>query len=245
MLLGIDHLVIAVADPDEAIDLLAPRLGVRPSDGGRHGKLGTFNRLLWLGDSFIELIGVFDRARAMTSWIGAPTVRALDTGGGFATWAIASDDLSGDVQALRDAGSSVADPVTGERERPDGNVVRWRLVVPGVLGATEPPFLIEHDPMSAEWTEADRASRATEPGRLRGIELTVPDAVATAARFERVIGLRWRRDHASPTLETTVGPHHIRLIEAPAAHAVRIDVGGGSAPKGSFDLLGCAWTVSA
>ena len=52
VLLGIDHAVIAVDDPD------APRPRWRPTwawpagGGGRHEALGTFNRLVWLGDSF-------------------------------------------------------------------------------------------------------------------------------------------------------------------------------------------------
>ena len=89
--------------------------------------LGTFNRLVWLGDTYIELIGVFDRDLAAASWVGAPTLRALDTGGGLATWAMASDDLDADVARLRAAGSALAEPVSGERRRHDGDIVRWRL----------------------------------------------------------------------------------------------------------------------
>ena len=66
-----------------------------PGGGGRHETLGTFNRLVWLGDTYLELIGVFDRAIAERSWVGAPTVRALDAGGGLATWAVATDDIDG------------------------------------------------------------------------------------------------------------------------------------------------------
>src|SRR6476659_9801823 len=110
MLLGIDHLVIAVADPDAAAAELEAKLGLAPGDGGRHDRLGTFNRLVWLGDSYLELIGVFDRAAAAGSWIGAPTLRALEAGGGLATWAIASDDLAADVTMLRERGSILAEP---------------------------------------------------------------------------------------------------------------------------------------
>src|SRR5512140_1596858 len=113
MLLGIDHLVIAVADPDRAAADLERDLGLEASGGGRHAALGTFNRLVWLGDSYLELIGVFDRALAEGSWIGAPTVRALDAGGGLATWALASDALDRDVADLRSAGADLAEPIPG------------------------------------------------------------------------------------------------------------------------------------
>ena len=91
MLIGIDHLVIAVADPDAAADELSETLGIAAGGGGRHDTLGTYNRLIWLGDTYLELIAVFDRTIAATSWVGAPTLRALEDGGGLATWAIATD----------------------------------------------------------------------------------------------------------------------------------------------------------
>ena len=56
MLVGIDHLVIAVADPDAAADELSETLGIPAGGGGRHDHLGTYNRLIWLGDTYLELI---------------------------------------------------------------------------------------------------------------------------------------------------------------------------------------------
>src|SRR5664279_3423043 len=79
---GIDHLVIAVADPDAAAAEVHDVLGLAPGGGGRHDRLGTFNRLVWLGDTYLELIGVVDPALAATSWIGAPTLRSLAAGTG-------------------------------------------------------------------------------------------------------------------------------------------------------------------
>src|SRR5712691_6011236 len=127
MFLGIDHLVIAVADPDDAAAELERELGLAATGGGRHDALGTFNRLVWLGDSFIELIGVFDRALARDSWTGAPTLRALDSGGGFVTWAIATDALERDLEALRATGADLSDRILANRRRDDGALVRWRL----------------------------------------------------------------------------------------------------------------------
>ena len=108
MILGIDHLVIAVADPDGAADEVARALGLVPGGGGRHEQLGTFNRLIWLGDSFLELIGVFDPVLAAASWIGAPAERALEAGGGLATWAVATDDIDGDIARLRSTATDLS-----------------------------------------------------------------------------------------------------------------------------------------
>ena len=54
MLLGIDHLVVAVDDPDVAVEELSTALGVAPGGGGTHPSLGTRNQLIWLGDTFVE-----------------------------------------------------------------------------------------------------------------------------------------------------------------------------------------------
>ena len=123
------------------------RLGLTPGGGGRHEALGTFNRLVWLGDTYIELIGVFDRDLAATSWIGAPTLRALDAGGGLATWAIATDAIDDDVgrasspAARTSPNRSPANGAGPMARSSAGDSPRRRGSTP-----TRPPFLIEHDP---------------------------------------------------------------------------------------------------
>ena len=119
MYLGIDHLVIAVADPDEAVAAFEDGPSdAAPTGGGRHEALGTFNRIVWLGDSFVEFIGVFDAGLAEGSWVGAPALRALEAGGGFATWAIATDDLDGELASLA--------PAVRARRAADGRAVAAR-----------------------------------------------------------------------------------------------------------------------
>ena len=194
MLIGIDHLVIAVPDPDSAAADLAAALGLTPGGGGRHDRLGTYNRLIWLGDTYLELIGVFDAELAGESWVGAadaarPRIRA---GTGLATWAVATDDIEGDLARLRATGSDLGPVQPGERTRPDGRVVTWRLAAAPTLEPAGPPFLIEHDPTSAEWTAADRAARAAEPARLTALEIGVTDVAATTFRFLKTVGLRFR-----------------------------------------------------
>ena len=61
MLLGIDHLVVAVESVEAAAEELDGELGLAFTGGGRHEAWGTYNRLAFLGDTFVELIGVFDR----------------------------------------------------------------------------------------------------------------------------------------------------------------------------------------
>ncbi|HEX5013570.1 MAG TPA: VOC family protein, partial [Candidatus Limnocylindrales bacterium] len=93
MLLGIDHIVLAVEDPDATAAALEAEVGLVAGGGGRHDALGTFNRLVWLGDSYLELIGVFDVAVAARGWLGPAVLATIERGGGLATWAVAVDDL--------------------------------------------------------------------------------------------------------------------------------------------------------
>ncbi|HYN47616.1 MAG TPA: VOC family protein, partial [Candidatus Nanopelagicales bacterium] len=145
MLLGIDHLVIAVADPDAAAASLGAELGLAATGGGRHDT-GTHNRLVFLGDAYLELIGVWDRTLALAHPIGAAVVRALDAGApGLVTFALATDGARREVMALRAAGSPISDMIAGSRLRPDGETVAWQCAFPPHLGPADPPFLIEHE----------------------------------------------------------------------------------------------------
>jgi len=245
MLTGIDHLVIAVEDPDAAVRTLATTFGLPPGGGGRHESQGTFNRLIWFGDTYLELIGVFDRALAAESWIGAPTLRALDAGGGLATWAIATDALEADVARLRAEGSDLATPLAGERVRPDGGIVRWRLAA-GPQLAPAAPFLIEHDARGAEWTPDDRAARAADPGRLTAIELNVDDVAATTMRLLRTLDLRFRPSlRGGGARDADIGRQIARVRprrrDPVPATTIRLAIPG-RAPL-EADLLGCRWLV--
>ena len=253
MFLGIDHLVLAVEDPDGAAADLERRLGLEATGGGRHDALGTFNRLVWLGDSYLELIGVFDQPLAAASWIGAPTLRALDAGGGLATWAIATDALDRDVERLRAMGADHGEPQPGQRRRPDGAVVGWRLAASPRLGPADPPFLIEHDVTSAEWKPADRAARAEQRHplggavRLETVELPVDDPNVTIQRLARAVGLRFRPSLAgSGARDASVGGQTVRLrprrTGSPFAASIHLAVAAAVDPR-TTELLGCRWVV--
>src|SRR5512140_1116319 len=227
MLLGIDHLVIAVPDPDAAAADIEAALGLAATGGGRHEKAGTFNRRIFLGDTYLELIGVWDRARATANAIGAAALAALDAGApGLVTWAIATDDARRAVTVLRGAGSTIGDALSGERIRPDGGAVRWYAASAAPLGVDRPPFLIEHEPGGPEWSDEARRARAAfvHPfgGRARivGLELAVANPADVARTFARTIGVAFSpAAGAGPgDLEALVGDHSIRLVTlAPGA----------------------------
>jgi len=251
MLLGIDHVVIAVADPNAGAAQLERELGLASTGGGRHDALGTFNRLIWLGDSYLELVGVFDRAIAESSWLGAPTQRTLDVGGGLATWAIATNALDDDVAALVVAGSDLGEPITGERRRADGDLVRWRIAMPPRLGPDEPPFLIEHSPTSAEWTPTDRAIRSGQrhpiggPVRLEALELPVDAIAGTILRLLRSTGLRFRPSlSGGGSRDANVGGQIVRIRPRRGeSGSVVVRLTAPIPEPRTAELLGCRWVV--
>jgi hypothetical protein len=248
MLLGVDHLVIAVPDPDAAASALEEALGLAATGGGRH-ESGTWNRLVFLGDTYLELIGVWDAGRAAAHPIGAAALATLQgAGAGLATLALATDGIASDTDALRAAGSAMSPPVHGSRLRADGERVAWQTAAGPRLGPDLPPFLIEHELTGSEWGEAARADRACfeHPfggiARLIGVEIPVPDPTATAAAWLTTLGVRFApTSDAEGSRGAQLGDHHIRLVSAgetlptpPAVVAIL-----GSASLGAVvDLLG-------
>src|SRR5262245_16040613 len=220
MLTGIDHVIVASADPDADATVLSRQLGLAAGGGGRHDAHGTFNRRFWLGDSYLELMGVFDSALAGESWWGRHMLARLSAGGGYAGMALASDDLAGDVARLRELRSPISDPAAGERVRPDGDVVRWAI---GRLPAPDPElglmFLIEHDTSAAEWRPEDRRARATMehplggPAALVRVELPVADTARATMSLLRDLGLQFRPSLAGAgARDTSIGSQTLRLV---------------------------------
>jgi hypothetical protein len=256
MLLGLDHLVVAVTDPDAAAVELEASVGLACTGGGQHPAWGTFNRLAWLGDTYVELIGLFDRSLAPNGAVSRAVLEALDGGHvGLVAYAVASDDLDADVARLRADGSPLSDVELRSRTRPDGEVVRWRATFPPELGPSEPPFVIEHELVGAEWGDRARAERADlahplgGPARIIALELPVPDVEAAADAYARTVGIRFPEiDPRGAT--NTVGSQVVRLSHgAPLWNPAVVEIeaiGFTPAPSSrEVDALGVRWRIRA
>ena len=213
---AIDHLVIAVADPDAAAQELEAELGLAATGGGEHPGVGTYNRLVFLGDAYLELIGIADEAAA-TRWpVGAAALRALTDGGGFATFALVDDELETTAARLRGSGSAIGPVTPGSRTRPDGEKVEWWTATFAELGPDRPPFLIRHAYTGAEWgDEALERRRAFvhpigTPVALAGLGLATGDAAGLAQTYERELGMSFVAGPDGVTLG--IGPHRVRLL---------------------------------
>ena len=198
-MLTLDHIAIACTDLDTAAADLAARLGVPLQPGGRHDRYGTHNRLLGLGDVYLELIAL-DPAAAPT---GRPAWFGLDHFTGPArpaNWICRTDDLDAVIAAApADPGPVV--PLT----RGD---LHWRITVPddGSLplhGAM--PTLIQ-------WGEGitPPAARLPDSGcRLRRWQVSHPQADrlrAGLALDDPRVGFVTGAPGFAATLDTPNGP---------------------------------------
>jgi hypothetical protein len=71
----LDHVLIAVADLMAAARAIEDEHGLMASEGGWHPGWGTANRIVPLGDAYLELVTVVDAAEAARSpfgqWVAA------------------------------------------------------------------------------------------------------------------------------------------------------------------------------
>jgi hypothetical protein len=249
MLLRLDHLVIAVPDPEAAAVELERTVGLTCTGGGRHPLWGTHNRLAWLGDTYVELIGVFDPTLATLGPVSRPVLAALMAGqSGLVSFALATDDAAADAARLRASGSPIGEPETRSRTRPDGEVVTWHAAY-GELGPALPPFIVEHEPTGAEWSDDAIAARAAfeHPlgGRVRvvGLEIPVPDVTAAAAAYAQTVGLEV--DASSSTAH--VGDQSIRLVPGrPLTDPAVVELALEGAPtvvRRDVDACGVRWRI--
>jgi catechol 2,3-dioxygenase-like lactoylglutathione lyase family enzyme len=230
---AIDHLVIAVADPAAAADLLTERLGISFTGGGQHPGMGTVNRLAFLGEQYLELIGVIDPGLADEGPVGRAAQRTIAGGGGLATFALVEDELEAAVARLQAAGSAIGAVTPGSRQRADGELVDWWTAFPPELGPDQPPFLIKHARVGSEWgPEALEARREMShpigsSAILVRLDIATPDPPALAADYAAQVGVEFWA--VADLAVSTVGPHTIRLMpsremEVPAAVVIGADI---------------------
>jgi hypothetical protein len=139
-MLALDHVIIAVGDLDAAAAQLLDEHGLDSVFGGRHEGLGTANRIVPLGETYLELIGIDDPDAASENPFGRTVLRFTADGEGLFAWAVATDDI---VMRGRWIGSQ---PAAGSRVRPDGTELRWRMAgLDGSMADRSLPFFLQWD----------------------------------------------------------------------------------------------------
>jgi hypothetical protein len=161
--LRIDHVVLAVRDLDASADRLLREHGLASIRGGHHPAWGTANRLVPLGDEYVELLSVVDHSVASSTHLGRTLIDLSSSGDRWFSACLADEDID------RTAARLGLEVVPGSRTRPDGVVVSWRGA--GIEAPARPnwlPFFIDWD-VPPEWHpgRAQVAHRAAATGIAR------------------------------------------------------------------------------
>ena len=222
----IDHVMICVPDLKAGIEMYR-RLGFDVHYGGVHPGGGTENAIAFFEDDYLELLSIRPGEQAQA---GAALVEFIARGGGLRYLAVQSDDLAGDVSAMRRRGVEVSDPTDGARQTPAGTELRWRAARLGASHAL-PIFFIEHVTSLAE-----RRRQVPHPiehpnGVLRPERayIAVADVAKAADVYARVLGMPLPRIERGTVIKANmavfnVGPTGLTVAEpvepGPAADAL-------------------------
>ena len=182
MITGIDHIVIAVPSLERAIETYR-NLGFSVVEGGRH-PYGSYNALVGFADgSYIEVLSFYEDSPAHPWW-----ALLQERGGGLVDFCMATDDIRGDLDALRAQGVDCGDLTEGGRARPDGYQVRWlnNKVGGGWQGLI--PFLIEDLTPRDERLPTVRA-HANGVSGINTIALATDDVGPPAAVMAALLGI--------------------------------------------------------
>ena len=204
--LELDHVLIAAADLAAAADEIETRHGLASIEGGTHPGWGTANRIVPLGDCYLELVAVVDEAAAAQNAFGTWVTTARSERAQLLGWAVRTSKLD-----------AVADRLdltigTGSRATRAGQVLRWRLA--GIEQAAAEPSL----PFFIEWahgTPFPGSAPARHPaGAVRIAELHVDgDAARLAA---------WLGAHDLPVAVRAGRPGIASIVLAAAGGEIRL-----------------------
>jgi hypothetical protein len=137
--LELSQVIFGVGDLDAATERFRD-LGFEVLDGGIHPGVGTANRVIPLGQEYLELLGVVDADRAAASEYGRALLRAVEHGDRLVRWSIRTDFID-DVAALLGL-----DVEPRQRARPDGEVLTWRAAgLDLALADATMPFFMQWD----------------------------------------------------------------------------------------------------
>lgn len=193
-MLAIDHIVFPVTNLAVAAAEFETRYGLASIEGGRHPTWGTTNRIIPLGDAYVELVAVADPLTAAHAVFG--TWIATATPGQPLGWEVRTD-------AIEAVGRRLGLPVVpGSRVAPGGELITWRTA--GVDAATREPGL----PFFIQWGTGVRfpgAAPVRHPGGpVRLMRLTL---IADPSRLEA-----WLGEHELPISVTAGSERRLAVV---------------------------------
>ena len=191
MLTAIDHIIIGVRNLEKAATQFSQKLGLAVSGGGIHPTGGTANRIIVIGDTYLELIAIDNPAEAQQSMLDQLAIHE-----GYLNFVLASNDIEADSKAIINRGVTILGPTPGSLRAADGRTRGWsRADIERPDLAQHYPFIIQHDSTGEErrfrlagWTSPpDHALGAIQ---VRSTTIAVANLVEATQRFQRIYGLQ-------------------------------------------------------
>lgn len=188
MMLALDHIAISAETLDAGAAWVEMALGVPLAGGGKHPLMGTHNRLLSLGDLYLEVIATDPDAPkpGHPRWFDLDHFRGAPR---LTNWICRTPDL--------DAALAAAPPGTGTATDLARGDYRWRFAVPA---SGKLPF-DDRFPALIQWQgDLHPAKSLRDHGiRLTGLQITHPQAPALRDALK---GL------TDPRVTVQLGPYH-------------------------------------
>ena len=119
----LDHLVVSARDLEVGTAWLEEKLGVRLQPGGQHAFMGTHNRLLRLGDAYLEVIAVDPGAAAPNRprWFDLDALQNSFETPRLIHWVVRGD-IQRAVKRSPEALGEITNAARGE--------FKWRITIP-------------------------------------------------------------------------------------------------------------------
>ena len=191
MLTALDHIIIGVSDLEQATITFSEKLGLQPSGSGTHPTGGTANRIIVIGDTYIELLTIRDAAKAQQSM-----QERLSKGDGYLNFVLASNDLETDSAAIKSRGVSIIGPTSGKLTSADGRSRGWlRTDIERPALTQHYPFLIQHDSTGEKRRKRLAGWTSPPPHALGAVKvlsttIAVADLKEATQRFQHIYGLQ-------------------------------------------------------
>jgi len=191
MLTGIDHIIIGVRNLEQAATQFSQKLGLAVSGGGIHPTGGTANRIIVIGDTYLELIAIHNPTEAQQSMLDRLAIHE-----GYLNFVLASNDIEADSNAMINRGVTILGPTRGSLRAADGRTRGWsRINIERPDLAQRYPFIIQHDNTGEErrfrlagWTTPpDHALGAMQ---VRSTTIAVANLAEVRQRFQHIYGLQ-------------------------------------------------------
>jgi Glyoxalase-like domain len=202
MTLTLDHLAVSCLTLESGVEAVEAALGLPMGPGGKHDFMSTHNRLISLGNVFLEVIAADPDAPAPT-WPRWFDLNVFAGPARLTNWIAATDNLDA---ALADAPDGTGQPVALSR-----GDLRWSMGIPadGKL-----PFNGCY-PALIQWHTASPALRLADVGaRLHRFEIAHPDAPALRAALAGHI--------TDPRILIVDGPQRAMQATISTPHGLRI-----------------------